>query len=133
MLWVFGWPHKATFFFFFYRALRKIFIWRPLLSRVTIFNLITAHTPYKRTVKQFWSLQITARVLFVYFFIKAYVVGTHLTSTCGCSSDEYPQHMLLLRKSENKNKKKTSHKRHMISPFLTTSFSSNYLSAWGSN
>ena len=37
------------------------------------------HTyPYKRTVKGFRSLQITASVLFVYFFIKAYVVGTHL-------------------------------------------------------
>ena len=34
--------------------------------------------PYKRTVKQFRSLQITASVLFVYFFVKAYVVGTHL-------------------------------------------------------
>ena len=33
---------------------------------------------YKRTVKQFHSLQIIASVLFVYFFIKAYVVGTHL-------------------------------------------------------
>ena len=34
--------------------------------------------PYKRTVKQFHSLQITASVPFVYFFIKAYAVGTHL-------------------------------------------------------
>ena len=34
--------------------------------------------PYKRTVKQYRSLQITTSVLFVYFFIKAYVVGTHL-------------------------------------------------------
>ena len=33
---------------------------------------------YKRSVKQFHSLQITASVLYVYFFIKAYVVGTHL-------------------------------------------------------
>ena len=33
--------------------------------------------PYKRTVKQFRSLPITASVLFVYFFIRAYVVGTH--------------------------------------------------------
>ena len=33
---------------------------------------------YKRTVKQFHSLQIIASVLFVYFFLKAYVVGTHL-------------------------------------------------------
>ena len=37
------------------------------------------HTyPYKRTVKQFRSLQIATSVLFVYFFIKQYVVGTHL-------------------------------------------------------
>ena len=34
--------------------------------------------PYKGTVKEFRSLQITASVLFVYFFIKAYVLGTHL-------------------------------------------------------
>ena len=34
--------------------------------------------PYKCTVKKFCSLQITASVLFLYFFIKAYVVGTHL-------------------------------------------------------
>ena len=34
--------------------------------------------PYKRTVKQFRSFQITARVLFVYFCIKTYVVCTHL-------------------------------------------------------
>ena len=48
---------------------------------ITVFDLITAHThiyPYKRTVKQIRSLQIRASVLFVYFFIKAYVVGTHL-------------------------------------------------------
>ena len=34
--------------------------------------------PYKRTVEKFRRLQITASVLFLYFFIKAYVVGTHL-------------------------------------------------------
>ena len=34
--------------------------------------------PYKRTVKQFRTLRITASVLFGYFFIKAYAVGTHL-------------------------------------------------------
>ena len=34
--------------------------------------------PYKRTVEKFRSLQITASVLFLYFFIKAYVVGNHL-------------------------------------------------------
>ena len=34
--------------------------------------------PYKRTVKKFRSLQITASIIFLYFFLKAYVVGTHL-------------------------------------------------------
>ena len=34
--------------------------------------------PYKRRVKKFCSLQITASALFLYFFIKAYVVGTHM-------------------------------------------------------
>ena len=33
--------------------------------------------PYKRTVKQFRTLRITASVLFGYLFIKAYAVGTH--------------------------------------------------------
>ena len=37
--------------------------------------------PYKRTVKQFRSLQITVSVLFVCFFVKAYVVGTIQMST----------------------------------------------------
>ena len=34
--------------------------------------------PYKCTVKQFRTLRITASVLYGYFFIKAYAVGTHL-------------------------------------------------------
>ena len=34
--------------------------------------------PYKRSLMKFPSLQITASVLFIYFFIKAYVVGSHL-------------------------------------------------------
>ena len=37
--------------------------------------------PYKHTVGQFHSIQITASVLFVCFFIKAYIVGTHLNCT----------------------------------------------------
>ena len=50
--------------------------------------------PYKRTVKQYRSLQITASVLFVYLFIKAYVVVLiWIASTCRCNSNEYPQHM----------------------------------------
>ena len=34
--------------------------------------------PYKRTVKKFRSPQITDSVIFLYFFLKAYVVGTPL-------------------------------------------------------
>ena len=34
--------------------------------------------PYKHTLMKFRSLQITASVHFIYFFIKAYVVGSHL-------------------------------------------------------
>ena len=44
----------------------------------TIFDLINPTYSYKHTVKPFRSNQITASVLFVYFFIKAYLVGTHL-------------------------------------------------------
>ena len=34
--------------------------------------------PYKRALMKFRSLQITASVHFIYFFIKAYVVGSLL-------------------------------------------------------
>ena len=43
---------------------------------LTVFYLITAHTPI--SAQKFRSLQITASILFLYFFIKVYVVGTHL-------------------------------------------------------
>ena len=51
---------------------------------------------YKRTLMKFRSL-ITASVLFIYFFIKAYVVGSHLNciDSCRCNSNEYPQHIPL--------------------------------------
>ena len=63
---------------------------------------------YKRTVKQFHSLQIIASVLFVYFFIKAYVVGTHLN--CIDLSMQFkwvPSTYVLIKKIRKKNKKKT--------------------------
>ena len=48
----------------------------------TVFNLFTAHTSIS-TVKQFCCLQITASVLLVYSFVKAYVLGNHLIAlTC---------------------------------------------------
>ena len=37
--------------------------------------------PYERTAKQFHT-SITASARFAYFFIKAYVVGTHLNCRC---------------------------------------------------
>ena len=52
--------------------------------------------PYKRTVKKFRSLQITARIIFLYVILKAYVVGTHLN--CIDLSMQFrwvPQHMPL--------------------------------------
>ena len=70
---------------------------------------------YKRTVKLFHSLQIIASVLFAYFFIKAYVVGTHLN--CIDLSMQFkwvPTTYVLIKKIR---KKKKSHK-HQIRPLL---------------
>ena len=58
----------STHNIYFSAEIRKIFRIRPNYSTY----------PYKRTVKQFRCLQITASVFSRYFFIKAYVVGTHL-------------------------------------------------------
>ena len=55
--------------------------------------------PYKRTVKQFRSLQITASVHFVYFFIRAYVVGTHL-NYLSMQFEWVPTTYVLIMKSE---------------------------------
>ena len=61
----------------------KPFIHVPLDMRSIQIDIFSHHIrsnyriyPYKRTVKQF-RIQIKASVFFVYF-IKAYVVGTHL-------------------------------------------------------
>ena len=45
---------------------------------VTVFDLITAHTPISAQSSDFVVLRLQAVYFFVYFFIKAYVVGTHL-------------------------------------------------------
>ena len=56
----------------------NILVVKGINIKFTIFDLITAHTPISAPlVKQFHSLQITASVLFVSFFRKVYVVGTH--------------------------------------------------------
>ena len=59
--------------------------------------------PYKRTVKQFCSLQITASELFVDFFIKAYVVGTHSKEIRKTKSKTITK-----KKKKKNNKKKTT-------------------------
>ena len=46
-------------------------------TTLTVFDLITAHIS-KSAQSSNSGLQITACVVFIYFFIKAYVVGTHL-------------------------------------------------------
>ena len=50
----------------------------PRVRVTTLFDLITTHTPISALSHNSVVLQITASVLFVYFFIKAYLVGTHL-------------------------------------------------------
>ena len=73
------------------------------------------HTyPYKRTVKQFRSRQITASVLFVYFFIKAYVVGYSFELHRLVDAIQMSNHNICLCK-ENQKK---SHNHHQISLFL---------------
>ena len=72
-------------FMFLWSKKRNIYLDNPVLPWIG--NIVKKSTyriqpnyrkyPYKCTVKQFLSLQITASVLFV-FFIKAYVLGTHL-------------------------------------------------------
>ena len=74
---------------------------------------------YKRTVKQFHTLQITASVVFVYFFIKAYVVGTYLN--CINLSMQFkwvPTTYAFLKKIRKKENTIASHKHHLISPSL---------------
>ena len=77
--------------------------------------------PYKHTVEKFRSLQITASVLFFYFFIKAYVVGTHLN--CIDLSMQFkwvPTTYAFI----NKIRKKNPHNYHQTRPFLTFFFNS---------
>ena len=72
----------------------------------------------KRSVKQFRSLQITASVVFVYFFIKAYVVDTHL-NCIDVSSMQFKwvptsyDFIMIIKKASNKqlpNKNKVKRK-----------------------
>ena len=69
---------------------------------------------YKLTVKQFSSLQITASVLFVFFFIKAYVVGTHLNCIDKSMQFKWVTTTYVLIKKIRKK----SDKHHPIRPLL---------------
>ena len=53
----------------------------------TVFNLITTHTPVNAQSGNCSSCA------FIYFCLKAYVVGSHLT--CRGNSNEYQHNMLL--------------------------------------
>ena len=69
---------------------------------------------YKRTAKQFRSLQIIASVIFVYFFIKAYVVGTHLN----CIDKSMQFKWVPITYAFMQTSRKTFHYHHQISLFL---------------
>ena len=56
---------------------------------------------YKHTVNQLCSLPITAIVLFVYFFRKAYVVGIHLNCV---NAIQMSTHNICLYKENQKKK-----------------------------
>ena len=68
--------------------------------------------PYKHTVKKFRSLQITASVIFLYFFLKAYVVGTHLNCIDLSMQFKWVPHICLYNENQ-----KQSHNHHQINPF----------------
>ena len=57
--------------------------------------------PYKRTVKKFHSLQITASVIFLYFLLKAYVVGTHLNCIKSMQFKRVPTTYAFVKKIRN--------------------------------
>ena len=49
-----------------------------VFNQITVFDLITAHTPIRAQSSDFVVLRLQAVYFFVYFFIKAQNVGTHL-------------------------------------------------------
>ena len=90
---------------------RRKNVWMDLTYRIRS-NYRTY--PYKRTVKKFHRLQITACVLFLYILIKAYVAGTLLN--CIDLSMQFkwvPTTYAFIKKIRKK-----SHNHHQISPFL---------------
>ena len=78
--------------------------------------------PYKRTVKKFHTLQITASILFLYFFIKAYVVGTHLNCIDLSMQFKWVHTTYAFMSTHNiclyKENQKKSHYHHQINPIL---------------
>ena len=78
---------------------------------------------YKRRVEQFSSFQITANVLFVYRFIKAYAVGTHLNCIDLLMQFKWiPTTYAFIKKIRKKKHTKTLHKHHLVSPLLIRFF-----------
>ena len=107
--------------------------WKKFPVKVhTVFNLITAHTPISTQSSN--SVVFRCQCIFVYFFIKACVVGTHLN--CIYLSIQFkcvPTTYAFIKKISKKKKQqhtKTSHKHYLISPsqsfvvfFLKSTFS----------
>ena len=61
-----------------------------------VFEIINAHIPIRAQLSKSIVLRLQPVYFFVYFFIKAYAVGTHLNCIdLSMQLNEYPQHKLL--------------------------------------
>ena len=55
------------------------YVWKTSCnSTLTVFDLITAHTPISTQSRNSVVFRLQPVYFFLYFFTKAYVVGTHL-------------------------------------------------------
>ena len=112
-----SWPpliNKILFYTCIRRCLGLVIEIRMIVC--TVFDLITAHTPIRAQSRNSVGFRLQPVYFFLYFFTKAYVVGTHLNCidksmqfkwvpttyafvgthlNCRCNSNEYPQHMPL--------------------------------------
>ena len=90
-----------------------------------VYHILSYHRtyPYKCKIKQFHSLQITANVLFVYLYIKTYVVGTHLNCI-----NLLMQFKWVPTTWENQKKNKKTKKKHRKFKELLPVLSSRHLS-----
>ena len=83
-----------------YNQLKRL--WCIFVS--TVFDLITAHTPISAQSRNsiVFRLQPVVSVLFLYFFIKAYVVGIHLNCIDLSMQSQMSTHNICLYKENQK-------------------------------